>query len=784
MRKLRKRVEVRQVKLSTRKLITIRHTSHAWKNFLKLKPPVGSLVRLVPPAEATDAQIAELRSRLLESGAKGVKVAPRASGDQVLPNATRGATGAETERLTGVPAYETPRTVIDRLISVARTEFPDELRARVQAFLDDEDSGDGISRFRSVDVGHLVGVRLENWCCYKGEQVVRFGPKVYSVTAQREDDQDRSNWLGKSSFLHAIVFAITGVYPSETADGWIHGNEPNGGVDLQFSSGAFISRWKERGKGTRVEVEVNGVVHTGEAADRFIEEQIVSSETLFKTSFFSQKSTDQFIRMGSADASSTINAWIGIDWIEDAASNCRRVLNDECAREAKLVAIVASFEGRDLNEELASAESSFEKRIAEVKRLETERLSLFETKKKYDVWIEHSLRSKRVDSLRESLPEVIEFSNEELELRKRDERNCRNALREANRSYELINESPNFDGKCPTYEGVECPAKLRINEMCTANRKLRHSKLKEVESAELALQEAVELLEEQESAKMKHARNDAITKRIEREIAEAQKSVEFVSANVKPSFDEQQFALNDAMYVEALRAKFNAEQSVELLKVESSEKREAEKQLENSRREISILRSAMLILGRTGAQRDIAEGALSTIELMANSALEEFGVDLRIRVSWSQELKRMADNCEHCGAPFPTSAKVKSCARCGSVRGKQRSNQLSIELSNRSGGADDLGGLVFKLAAACWLRNYRGVHWNVFLLDEPFGALDKANVRAVGLKLERLLLERFGASQAFVVAHHADVLESTPGRIRITNDGKTSKVENAEKHEG
>jgi DNA repair exonuclease SbcCD ATPase subunit len=157
--------------------------------------------------------------------------------------------------------------------------------------------------------------------------------------------------------------------------------------------------------------------------------------------------------------------------------------------------------------------------------------------------------------------------------------------------------------------------------------------------------------------------------------------------------------------------------------------------------------------------------------------MRETGIALEFTVSWSQETKKPAEFCDQCGAPFPASARVKQCGRCSAERGRKLSNELRVELSDKSGGADDLAGVMFQLAAAHWLRRYQGSEWAIFLVDEPFGALDVAHVRRLSAHLGRLLGEQFGAVQAFIVAHHAEVLEATPGRIHITSSESTSVIE-------
>jgi hypothetical protein len=171
----------------------------------------------------------------------------------------------------------------------------------------------------------------------------------------------------------------------------------------------------------------------------------------------------------------------------------------------------------------------------------------------------------------------------------------------------------------------------------------------------------------------------------------------------------------------------------------------------------------------------VAEEALGQIEERANDVLAECGVDLRLEVRWARTGKGLARACDACGHPFPASARVKACERCGAERGPLDVNELTVEMSRRSGALEDLGGIALQLAAADWLRAERESPWRVAVLDEPVASLDRAHRRMFGAHLAAVL--RRSASQSLVIAHDASVLDSLPGRIQITSDGRWAKAE-------
>jgi hypothetical protein len=102
-----------------------------------------------------------------------------------------------------------------------------------------------------------------------------------------------------------------------------------------------------------------------------------------------------------------------------------------------------------------------------------------------------------------------------------------------------------------------------------------------------------------------------------------------------------------------------------------------------------------------------------------------------VTARWSREGDDLATVCEACGTAFPKSRKVKECARYGGARGPNLIEKLELDLSDRSGAAEDLVGGAMQFAAAAWLRRERGVAWSTAFLDEPFGSLDEAHRRGL-----------------------------------------------------
>jgi ABC-type taurine transport system ATPase subunit len=112
------------------------------------------------------------------------------------------------------------------------------------------------------------------------------------------------------------------------------------------------------------------------------------------------------------------------------------------------------------------------------------------------------------------------------------------------------------------------------------------------------------------------------------------------------------------------------------------------------------------------------------------------------------------------------SAKVKVCENCETERGLNIVHRLEFLLSDRSGAADDFGGIAMQLAAGSWLLRERQSPWATAAIDEPFAQMDKS-VRKAAAKQLLSLLGSTSYRQVFVISHSEDTTMMYPGRIEI-----------------
>lgn len=348
-----------------------------------------------------------------------------------------------------------------------------------------------------------------------------------------------------------------------------------------------------------------------------------------------------------------------------------------------------------------------------------------------------------------------------------------------------------FDGRCPV-AGIECPATAAINAPRKRNQELFELANAAVREARLAHDQAnkaqveVELIlagrkraEEQiakqwgvaEDWRAAIARGDAAiaalsaehlalepaAKRIERDGQPVRRPV----VDTRPAWEAVRVATNATQLARRMRTDF----------AEWEKERDAAgERMAELERELVGLRRALGILGKGGAQKAIAVGELRSIELAANGMLAGAGVDLSIMIRWgTPSTTLLTPSCDECGHIFQTS-KQKACPRCEAPRGPKIDDKLEVELSDRSGAAEDLAGIALQLAASAWLRARRGAAWAMVAIDEPFGALDVANARALAVHLAGMLTS--GAfRQGFVIAHTPAAMDALPSRLQVTGTG-------------
>lgn len=651
---------------------------------------------------------------------------------------------------------------------------------------------------------HVEKLTMVAWKCFRAQQVLELRPVPHAIVARYEDDPKRSNWAGKTSLLQALDWALYGRLPedAEGKDGVITRGERKTEVTLHLSDGSRVTRSKERGRPERLWYWPEGWRERGwgDKASMGAEAQSAIAEALgldagdfLNTSYFRQRQMARFILQDPAERLATVSGWLRLDPLERAEEVARdrlRAALDEVAEaEAKVRALVdaEAVALRSLDELGMSGVpeetlSGTEEELAEVRKaIEAAESSAAAAREAED------LRRRAEDyrrvaaegkALRDELAKGWAPTDKEIA-------EAEAAVAEAEASVALARDEhqkrrrllvSGFDGGCPVV-GLPCPSSAFVRQQADQTRELELQAKSVLESAEVALFPARE---------RRNALRDA---RVTRDSMEAKLAHLRETADLlRPSFlkarelRELEFARPD---LAGLRARETALVSriaaarhhMQAFKIARSGGYGLSCQLEDLRRRVETCREALLVFGKTGAQRRVAEAALDQIGADASGMLAGAGVPLTVGLRWSREGTGAASHCVDCGSPYPASRKVKECARCGAQRGPKLVHQLDVVMSDRSGAAEDLAAFALQVGASRWLRRERQAAWSTLLLDEPSGQLDEAMRRAFTAHLPSILTSA-SVTQALVVAHHASVLDSLPGRIEVVVgvDGSTARV--------
>lgn len=624
----------------------------------------------------------------------------------------------------------------------------------------------------------ITGIRLTNFGRFRGDQELALGPGVHAIVAADADDPRRSNWLGKTTLLAAIRWALHGVVPWATLDDAISRGEREMAVDLELDDGTFVSRSKPRGKSAVLRVVVSSGATERElfgdpAQDELNSRVGFSADDFGATVWMEQKAAARFVAARPADRTAMVAEWLSLAPLQDAAA---RVAARVAAEDRKLDRIRTQLEVMPAEtpsiEELRAEVAGWETRLQEAKAAAADIAARAKEAAEYDQAV---ARRDRLEAERRELEEETARAPKDVAPEQAAEVTERlTLLREASRAARAEHDrlirlaAGKFDGKCPVICGP-CPV---ADQLLSERQRIQDATKLAVDA--VAKTERDFRTAEQESAEVRSRRQEwsAWQARMQRcmdRVKDLEKdsardaAVLARGARTRPGVcvDVSEPAGRLAVAKERLAAAERATAERGALLAEA----------DRLGSEVKVLRIAARILGRGGAQRRLAQEALGRIESTANRMLRGSGIELTVGLVFGRELQGPAEVCD-CGTAFPKSATARACAACGEPRGRKRDDKLYVELSDRSGAAEDLAGVALQVAAARWLRAARGAAWGVLALDEPFGALDAAHRPALARAL--LSLVREGFEQAFVIAHSADTLEAFPHRILIRSTGAWS----------
>lgn len=645
-------------------------------------------------------------------------------------------------------------------------------------------------------------IELTNYGPFRGLHTIDLastGVDVFAVTARHESDEERSNWSGKSYFVHSIPLVLFDEYPSKLADGWITRGETEAKIEFRFGDGTGIRRTRIAGRSTQLTMGAS-FLSKGEASGEHAQQAIVEAlgidkKDLFATSFIRQKQVNRFVSATPSERLAIVSEWLGLEKLrkcrELAGQKFNAAFKEAGKYSVELPTDLRARFDRDVNDELFPEATSDDllqvaeeersilahtveqcerhvaglKAKAELEEVEERRIIALATRaREYDsLVVDGKAVQARLKSLVKPKPEAVTAAKAERDA-------AMVGLREASTACETAAKLARgeFDGVCPVSRRG-CPvaddlrsdlasgraqhveARARLVEATTTKAR-KESILSEleiqagtVESLEGSLKRTADRARPLKAARQELDRMTAESP------TEAKAKVALEAA--RELLDEHRTSLRD---VERWVADWKAYQA---RVAQVREKGEAAKlALELAADEVEVFYRA---------EREIGQATLQEVEQLANKLLAGAEIDLSVTMTWGRETGQLEASCHRCGAQYPRGRGVKECQECGAKRGPKIEERLDLVTSEESdGAAEDLAGLAVQLAAAAWHRAERGSRFNVLVLDEVTASLDRAHRRTVGRVLAQMIRDA-GFEQAFVISHSPDVVESLPGCIEI-----------------
>jgi DNA repair exonuclease SbcCD ATPase subunit len=549
-----------------------------------------------------------------------------------------------------------------------------------------------------------------------------------------------------------------------------------------LSDGTVISRIRKLGASTQLTVHIAGI---GMAKQEYAQRELytligMDHEDLMATSFIEQRQIARLILADPAERTRIVNGWMELDPLQKAEAWLKdrllRLLEEE--RTCVVPDVPEGLDRTALEVTAGCIRVSLSKRHAERVELNANMAAL-------GIWLQHAqyaeafpdlqARGKQLRVILDALPhpdfDALVKARDDAALEKGDARAQEEQLTE------LLDQR--WDGICPK-TCSDCPVQdhvrnsvVRISSSLVGVEQWMDDADAKFRAADEAWKAALRVSEQADHIQLELAQLRTTGEHLI-------PSLDYIEEHgAPPDIGEvrEQIVNLDATIRVKERELAEVEANIRTLDVIEAKRGKLEKRRKQLEGAITLHREAVAIVGRQGAQKEIAEAVLAEIEAGANMLLNSAGIDLTIEVSWSREGRGLATHCDTCGWSYPKSTTVKECTLCGATRGPKQVEKLVIQPNDRSGAADDIAGLAFQLAASFWLRAKRSAPWAVACIDEPFGQLDRANSRALSAHMHTLIRGSYAFEQGFLVAHDASIMESLPARVQIRGTDQGSSVE-------
>lgn len=646
---------------------------------------------------------------------------------------------------------------------------------------------------------NIESVQIKGWMAYAELNHPKTPSAAIAVVAQYDADPKRSNWGGKTAFLEAIRWAITGRHRKSREDRIISYGCEEASVTVYFTDGASVTRSRRVGGPTKVAFrypERRGVEESsGEAAEHAIELYLgMSADDLDATLFFGQSDIEGVVSKTSSERRRLVLQWLGLDEWNVYAKRAREHLSTiQLAHAAASAAVLHAPETKEeAVANVAAAKAADASAKAALADVEAAVAKIAPVMRHADAEARLRDAASRFQETRRELHARVEIDFKyDIEATHNEARAKEAALRSELIPLEALlrNATKAEEVKCPLIQR-SCPSARWVKDSVAEVEARVDGMKKDLASHAAVVASTGDNIRSLAAAQRREAQLrgnlEAISAEMERlRIARDEFKATLEAAGLTPDGARELLTLRTTVAANAAEAAATLRHAEENLRrvVEANDRWTAAKlKLEELDDELAAARIVVDATAPSGVPARIAEAMLGELELRANALLQPAG--LRFEFGWERELKDLVASCTNCGFTYK-GVKQKECPTCGTSRAKKRSDELDIlvddgtaeteDVREKSGGARVLVACAIRLAAAALLRDARGSRISFALVDEPFGALDAANRDYLAAQFASMM-GAVGLEQAFVVSHDAALLDALPHTLVVHRHETTSTL--------
>jgi DNA repair exonuclease SbcCD ATPase subunit len=671
----------------------------------------------------------------------------------------------------------------------------------------------------------LKRLKIHNFMRIREAELDFSGKDVIGILAKGMFDEKRSNYLGKSTILEAMRFAITGKSRASKAVQLIHFGEKTMEIELDLESDSGEIYTIRRG----VDHKGKGLTEVGWGDKKRESQQTINDllgideKDFDMTFFFKQAEINKFMALGSAEQKKMMMKWqkndhwqekekavnedikkykekikeeeiilrnleLNIGNVEDIEGSLFYTSQQVSAKEELLG--VAKKKLKTLNENASVSENEYKRIKRELSntasKLEKVEKKLAEVKK----------AAMTVDNLEDELA-PINFKG----LKEAEEKHNLKGLSATSESFRLsekiekIKKSGN--GLCPILD-EECDrlnlSEEQIDKMLSEARRLADlGKREKIIARDIKEEhdEYYKLWEELKEAREKLDHEDMLLEN-SRMLKEEIQSYKEALDSYDPDFNKN--LANLTSKIDALEYEIpDLKDELSVLKHKYGEYEKNEKEIEKLRSSLikrntilSDLQYVSFTFGKNGIPSLEIENSFQEIEEEINYMLEEIDQTLSIECKPDRELKTWEELCLSCGHKYEKGTKKHSCKKCGTPRRKKRKDELQLNVIQNhnempfemcSGGLKTITSLCVRTALTMLLKRQNGTNLNVLFLDEIDSALDESNKEKIKKIVSQVFIKKLGFKQIFWISHDKTISEAVPHTILVKGYEDYSELE-------